>query len=83
MTDPVRPLVVIDVPDAESAPYEADDLRAARRWLDSLPDKPLSQADLATAWEARDTASWRPKEDQLEQHLAGLPGNRSPRGARA
>jgi CRISPR-associated endonuclease/helicase Cas3 len=41
-------------------PYTAADLAAARNWLESLGDGPLSQADLAEKWES-DEAERRPE----------------------
>lgn len=51
--DPTRPFVVI-VPE-RPAPYEADDLAEADTWLSRLPQRELSQHDLAANWEQADS----------------------------
>lgn len=44
---PAKPFVVLPF---HGEPYPAEALDAARRWLASLPDLPLSQRDLVAAW---------------------------------
>ncbi|MBP7676308.1 MAG: CRISPR-associated helicase Cas3' [Thermoanaerobaculia bacterium] len=44
---PPKPFVVLPF---AGLPYEAADLDEARKWLGSLPDRSLSQMDLADAW---------------------------------
>ncbi len=46
--DGPRPFLVLE-PDS-SAPYDAKELDAARRWLDKLGDGPISQRDLVDRW---------------------------------
>jgi CRISPR-associated endonuclease/helicase Cas3 len=46
---PPRPFVVLPF---KGEPYRFEALRAAERWLEFLPERPLSQRDLAAAWTA-------------------------------
>ena len=48
-----QPFILIDVGD-NYWPYTPAELESARAWLSVLPDGPLSQADLADAWEKHD-----------------------------
>jgi CRISPR-associated endonuclease/helicase Cas3 len=56
--DVTCPFIVIDVNDC--LPYTADGLQLAREWLAALPKGPLSQRDLAQAWEQQQS------EEQIE-----------------
>ena len=47
-TSGLRWFVVIEPP--FPSPYEEDELKAARRWLDALGDGPLKQRDLVERW---------------------------------
>lgn len=50
---PSQPFIVIDVGD-DHLPYSPTELQSAREWLAALPYGPLSQRDLAEAWEQHD-----------------------------
>lgn len=50
---PTCPFIIIDVGD-DNLPYSLAELQSAREWLAALPDGPLSQRDLAEAWEQYD-----------------------------
>ena len=47
-TTPARLFIVLPF---EGAPYTAEELEEARRWLDLLPSRPVSQRELVQAWE--------------------------------
>jgi CRISPR-associated endonuclease/helicase Cas3 len=51
--DPPRPFIVIDVGD-DHLPYTPDESAAAQEWLKALGTGPLSQRDLAEAWQKHD-----------------------------
>jgi hypothetical protein len=55
LTDPTRPFIVIDIGD-DHLPYTSAELNSARQWLAVLPDGPISQMDLAQAWEQYDAS---------------------------
>jgi CRISPR-associated endonuclease/helicase Cas3 len=46
---PPRPFVVVEL--TNPLPYSAEELDAARAWLDRLPNDNICQTDLAKAWE--------------------------------
>jgi CRISPR-associated endonuclease/helicase Cas3 len=52
--DSPKPFIVIDVGN-DHLPYSPEELEAARKWLESLGNGPLSQRDLAKSWEDFDS----------------------------
>lgn len=59
--DPTRPFVVVE-PDGPRPylPYTEEALIAAREWLGRLPEDNISQQQLATAWEQKDSVPLSP-----------------------
>ncbi|WP_166822008.1 CRISPR-associated helicase Cas3' [Thalassoroseus pseudoceratinae] len=51
-----RPFVIVESVGRDgkysSLPYEEDDLKISQEWLETLGSKPISQRDLAEAWES-------------------------------
>ncbi len=55
-----EPWPFIVYPPSSRFPYEQADLDGSSRWLEGLGQKPLSQSDLATAWENDPVAAKKP-----------------------
>jgi CRISPR-associated endonuclease/helicase Cas3 len=56
---PRPPGLALVVEPANARPYEADELRLTERWLDALGERPISQGELAAAWQGIDDATTR------------------------
>jgi CRISPR-associated endonuclease/helicase Cas3 len=55
--DPTRPFIIIE-PDGSKPylPYSAEELEAARQWIEKLPAEGISQRNLSDKWEQADDA---------------------------
>lgn len=62
---PVRDFLIVEPQGTDgkfsAAPYDADELDTARKWLEKLGGGPLNQRDLAEQWEQFDTVTAPPR----------------------